>query len=58
MDIFGILWAASLLFFIAGPSVAGIAFHKKKITFAQAVIAGLGALTISAALIWSLVTFI
>ncbi|MEK7630869.1 MAG: hypothetical protein AAB417_02485 [Patescibacteria group bacterium] len=57
MDIFGILWAASLLFFIVGPSLAGIAFRKKKITLVQALIAGLLALTISAALIWSLIVF-
>lgn len=57
MDIFSILWIASLIVFIAGPTLAGIFYKKEKISASRALIAGLLALVLSAALSWSLVAF-
>jgi hypothetical protein len=58
MDFFETLWVVSLILFIAGPSAAGIAYKKEKITAPRALIAGFLALTISAILSWAVVLFL
>ena len=58
MDFLSVVWIASLVLFIGGPTVANMAWRRQKISFAQALIAGLSALVISAALSWLLVVFL
>ncbi|MEK7649360.1 MAG: hypothetical protein AAB367_00125 [Patescibacteria group bacterium] len=58
MDFLSVVWIASLVLFIAGPTVAGIFYKKEKISASRALITGLIALVISAALSWLLIAFL